>query len=796
MNATQDKSGSGHGPHGSRQPPTLIIEALKRTALDHLGAVTRSLYRPAELALHEIELEAPGTRLPDQEALAMLRQREAALVMRYRQLLADSFDEMLASQAQSGGRMALSLLSEDELEQHLDGQRIAITLATRHAKSLDALESRFSSLSQALGVDEIKCPATPQRLSELLVKTLQGQVIPLGLRTLLFKQYESELTRILEPLYQHLSNQLGSAGYALHDRNATNLHAVPAREQAFEGWEQVASSRQQTAYASAAPQRSMAGQAAYAPQRSHGGGDGTRSTNEAWGSPAQGRGGVADRAGTAGGGGVSGGHQGDVTVVSDELVRELGMLREQLHALREHSNLLAAQRPGGASASAFRPGAHRRPLRTDELRSVADVLQGDNSDVFAAALAHGGGCLQATLRDELLQGARRLGLDPEHTALSAEEEDAIDLVGLLFEAICDVHRLWDVGRGLLSRLVLPYLKLALNDDSLFVQPSHPARRLLDVLTEACESNQGTTPHDRELLDHARQAVDRVIADYQEDLSVFELAASELNDLVAQQRRRIELAERRAAEAAFGRERLLQARHEAAVALAQCVREYRLTAPVRQFLSEHWQHHMVQTLLRDGSDSARHIGAINLGQALVEIDLGAASAQGATIADRLIQLMPLLRDCLGSSGLESAAADEAIARLVRALAWPDVPRSLMPAAPIEPFEAGEAESTTLRLVSSVGREANPDAIAAMRRLSQGDWVRLIDDDGFERALKIAWISPLTSRFLIVNRRGMRELVATADQLALLAQQGRLIVGLPDAPFEGAMKQVWKHLQRAA
>ncbi|MEO6365658.1 MAG: DUF1631 family protein [Luteimonas sp.] len=796
MNARQDTSGPGLGPHGTRQPPTLIIEALKRTALDHLGAITRTLYRPVELSIHEIELEAPGTRLPDQEALVMLRQREAALVMRYRQLLADSFDALLASQSRTGGPMVLSLLSEDELEQHLDGQRIAVTLATRHAKSLESLESRFTSLCHALGVDEIKCPATPQRLSELLVKTLQGQVIPLGLRTLLFKQYESELTHILEPLYQHLNTLLGSAGYALHDRNALlRTSPVAQREQPFEGWEHVASSQQQTAYASAAPQRSMAGQAAYAPQRGNGGG-GSNAKNEAWGSPSQGRGGGAPGGGSAGtnGEGMPGSRHDDGTVVSEELVRELGMLREQLHALREHSNLQAAQRPGGASA--FRPGAHRRPLRTDELRSVADVLQGDNSDVFAAALAHGGGRLQATLRDELLQGARRLGLDPEQTALSAEEEDAIDLVGLLFEAICDVHRLWDVGRGLLSRLVLPYLKLALNDDSLFVQPSHPARRLLDVLTEACESNDGTTPHDRELLDRATQAVDRVIADYQEDLSVFELAASELNDLVAQQRRRIELAERRAAEAAFGRERLLKARHEAAVALSQCARDYRLTAPVRQFLSEHWQHHLVQTLLRDGADSARHIGAMNLGQALVEIDLGAASAQGATIADRLIQLMPLLRDCLGSSGLEAAAADEAIARLVRALAWPDVPRSLMPTAPIEPFEAGEAESTTLRLISSVGRQANPDAIAAMRRLSQGDWVRLIDDDGFERALKIAWISPLTARFLIVNRRGMRELVATADQLALLAQQGRLIVGLPDAPFEGAMKQVWKHLQRAA
>ncbi|MDQ3229492.1 MAG: DUF1631 domain-containing protein, partial [Pseudomonadota bacterium] len=152
--------------------------------------------------------------------------------------------------------------------------------------------------------------------------------------------------------------------------------------------------------------------------------------------------------------------------------------------------------------------------------------------------------------------------------------------------------------------------------------------------------------------------------------------------------------------------------------------------------------------------------------------------------------------LASSGLEARAADESIARLVRALAWPDVPRSLMPVTRIEPFEASEAESSMLRLANTAGRQANPDALAAMRRLSQGDWVRLIDDDGFERVLKIAWISPLTSRFLIVNRRGMRELVATADQLALLAQQGRLIVGLPDAPFEGAMKQVWKHLQHAA
>ncbi len=747
--------------HASRQAPTFLVESLKRTALDQLGGITRGLLRPIELALHEIELEAPGTRRVDQEALGMLKQREAALVMRYRQLLADSFDQLLAPQASEFGRTALSLLSEEELGQHLDAQRIAATLRARHARALTGAEARFSTLARSLGVSDAKQPIDPETLSELLVKMLQGQTVPDGLRDLLFKQYQVELSHVLDAFYVQVDTQLGAAGYGLYvpASNARPVAApAPAAAPDEPMWEQVAP-------------RSDAPPAYPGTPSGYLGGGG--------GAPAVGH-----------------GASGPVGVASEQLVRELGLLREQLHHWRQQAGMAThATLPRTAGMDAL-PNAQRRPLRTDELRSVASLLQGEDTSQFAEALAHGGGRLQAALREEMLEGARKLGLDPQYTSLSPEEQDAIDLIGLLFEAICDVHRLWEEGRGLLGRLVLPYLKLALHDDSLFVQPLHPARRLLDVLTEACESNRGASPHDRELLDKAQQAVERVIAEYQEDLSVFELAASELNDLVVQQRRRIELAERRAAEAAFGRERLMQARQDAAEALAQCVREYKLTAPVRQFMSEHWQHHIVQTLLRDGADSARHIGAMNLGQALVEIDIAAGSAQGAVIADRLLLLMPLLRDCLASSGLDASAADEAIARLVRALAWPDVPRSIVTPVPVPALETVETEPA-LRLIDNTSqRQVNQDALTAMRRLSLGDWVRLIDDEGFERALKVAWISPLTSRFLIVNRRGVRELVATAEQLALLAQAGRLIVGLPDAPFEGAMKQVWKHLQRAA
>jgi len=771
MTSPLDKAGSGAVLH-SRQTPTFLVESLKRTALDQLGGIVRGLIKPTELTLHEIELESPGTRRADQESLAMIKQREAALVMRYRQLLADSFDQLLSQSGIAGqAKTALSLLSEEELDQHLDAQRIAATLRIRHARALLGAEARFATLARSLGVPDTKHPIDPERLAELLVKTLQGQSVPDGLRDLLFKQYQAELSHVLDAFYGQIDTLLGAAGYGLHVPGMAAPRPVAAPAPAASSaepmmWEQVAPRHGASAPPSPVSYAAPSAAGAYPP--------------------------AAPVAGPAGAASAYAG------VASEQLVRELGLLREQLHQWRQQAGITGhSTLPRAPGQEAPIPGAQRRPLRTDELRSVASLLQGEDTSRFAEALAHGGGHLQTALRNEMLEGARKLGLDPQYTSLSPEEQDAIDLIGLLFEAICDVHRLWEEGRSLLGRLVLPYLKLALHDDSLFVQPTHPARRLLDVLTEACESNRGASPHDRELLDRAQQAVERVIAEYQEDLSVFEMAASELNELVQQQRRRIELAERRAAEAAFGRERLMQARQDAADALSQCVREYKLTAPVRQFLSEHWQHHVVQTLLRDGADSARHIGAMNLGQALVEIDIAAASAQGAVIADRLLLLMPLLRDCLASSGLDASAADEAIARLVRALAWPDVPRSIVtPIAVVAPLEAADNDSA-LRLVDHAEqRQVNQDALSAMRRLSLGDWVRLIDDEGFERALKVAWISPLTSRFLIVNRRGVRELVATAEQLALLAQAGRLIVGLPDAPFEGAMKQVWKHLQRAA
>jgi hypothetical protein len=439
----------------------------------------------------------------------------------------------------------------------------------------------------------------------------------------------------------------------------------------------------------------------------------------------------------------------------------------------------------------------RREMRVDEILSVASLLQAEPPDAFARALAVTGR-LGETIRDHLQDGARRLGLNPDQACFSPEEEDAIDLVAMLFDSLFRHNALQDRARRLYARLVLPYVKVALTDNAVFVKREHPARRLLDAITEACEGNDGETPQDRELLDRATEVSQRVVADYNEDLAVFELAHAELDALLAQQRRRFELQEQRAAKATYGRERLGAARAQAESALEERLGagDVTLTQAVADFLAMPWRHHVVQTLLRDNADPRRHAEAIALGDALVMADRLAEQNRGAELADQVLALQPSIIECLASSGLDDSAAQHGMAGLVRALATPDTPRRHSEAPPLSMPEddAGEAERRLWLAGGTDTIRQDPLLAERMRTLETGDWLRLTNAEGETTAVKVAWLSPLTSRYLLVNRRGLRVLVASAEELSALAAVGRLTIGAERTAFDEAMRQVRRHLDR--
>jgi hypothetical protein len=170
---------------------------------------------------------------------------------------------------------------------------------------------------------------------------------------------------------------------------------------------------------------------------------------------------------------------------------------------------------------------------------------------------------------------------------------------------------------------------------------------------------------------------------------------------------------------------------------------------------------LQTLLRDGRESPKHADVLALADALVARRRPRRAGRWWVVADRLIALQPAMVECLVACGQDEHGAHDWLAGLVRALAFPDLPRMLRKLPPH--VVAGRRWRTgPLRVVGGhAGLDFDPRRRTHAKLLAPGEWLRLLDAQGEHVAAKVAWTSPLTGRFLLVNRRGARVLVASPN-----------------------------------
>lgn len=89
-----------------------------------------------------------------------------------------------------------------------------------------------------------------------------------------------------------------------------------------------------------------------------------------------------------------------------------------------------------------------------------------------------------------------------------------------------------------------------------------------------------------------------------------------------------------------------------------------------------------------------------------------------------------------------------------------------------------------------------SLERMRQLQVGSWLQLATSADRVEPAKVSWISPISGRLLLVNRRGIRVLVASVEELAAMAKLGKVTLREGDTPFEDAMQQVAGRLQTAA
>ena len=84
------------------------------------------------------------------------------------------------------------------------------------------------------------------------------------------------------------------------------------------------------------------------------------------------------------------------------------------------------------------------------------------------------------------------------------------------------------------------------------------------------------------------------------------------------------------------------------------------------------------------------------------------------------------------------------------------------------------------------------LSYFNELKIGSWLDFIDKDEKIQSGKLSWISPISQRYLFVNRRGVRICVASVEELAMMHMLGRIRLHSEDDAFDNAIQSVINQL----
>ncbi|MCY7313993.1 MAG: DUF1631 domain-containing protein [Pseudoxanthomonas sp.] len=701
-------------------------------------------------ALFDRAERAGHSQLAFLDGMRELRRRRNEINTRFRAHLDEAWQSLesgephSAESALADTSLTLSLVSDQELESRLAARNLAGVILRDCKAVLAHLDCRLGWIAGDLILDADHNPIGPEHVGVAVHEAFATCELSLEVRLVVIKLCERDLVPAIARVYEALDQRLVQAGV---------LPEIPAARGPLR------------------PNPARAGQSETQAREDQDAEDST----PAWAARFTQR-----MAGMRGGmqAAMQQGSMGDGAQ---------GVLLEALHHLLQESR-------GGRSFESDRlqhasGGEHNRPMSQREMLSVLSLLQSAPSATLRAAIGDTSESLAQRLKSEVLSSATQLGMDPASARLAPVDEDAIDLVGMLFDVMLDERDLEGRPRELIGRLVVPFVKVALLDRRMFVQKTHPARRLLNVLAEACEGNSGESAGERALMAKVEEVVGRLTAEFNENLAIFLTLEEEFRDFLAQHKRRIEITERRAAEIQSGQERLETARVRTHLELAMRLDGHRVPQAIDDFMRQPWAHHATMTVLREGEEGGGLADALALADGVME-ELGEAQRQ--IIGKPWLQAWrPSLQKVFTSVGMNPDAASSAIDALhdtlqAVAASRPDLEKQLPPLPPVVLPKPLEDVVTPIHLVGGTDTlDFDSTDAEHFRKLPVGTWLDFIDKNNKLQAGKLSWVSPISSRFLFVNRRGVRFCVASPEELAVMVRLGRLRKHVDEDAFDSAM-----------
>lgn len=349
--------------------------------------------------------------------------------------------------------------------------------------------------------------------------------------------------------------------------------------------------------------------------------------------------------------------------------------------------------------------------------------------------------------------------------ISVLDATTTELVAMVFDFVFARHELRDEIKVVLGRLQIPMLKAAMVDRGFFSRKNHPARQLLNRLSDlGIGWNVGDGIEDS-TFQKIKSVVEQINRDFTDDLGVFTGALVELEQFISE----IELDAAPAIEAetaeAESADRHLAAMQTAKQAVESRFAQQPLPEPIREFIEVAWQPHLQDTLLDEGPGSPKFDEAVSaLDELIWSVTPKQEPEERANLRKRVPALVKRLRSSL------KTLSDETVNPFFDRLF--EVHTGLLKGAEPEYAEA-------IEIIEPDPIDESDPFTQLVRQMERNQWIEMSSDKGELTYAKLAWMSPQGTTYLFTTRHGRKAASLSPIELAewFRTDRARLIEAEP-------------------
>lgn len=414
----------------------------------------------------------------------------------------------------------------------------------------------------------------------------------------------------------------------------------------------------------------------------------------------------------------------------------------------------------------------------------------------------------------------------------------LDIVAMLFDQLFDDPKVPNGVKGIIGRMQIPMLKVAIADKTFFSKKTHPARQFLDTLGEIALRLPADFDTANPLFARLESVLQDLVNTFQDNFEIFDSARERLQALVAEEDRRVEQENQAVVKRVEETENLALAKSVAQNEVKARIQTHNLPGPVLEFLIQQWLKLLLLLHVKEGDESPAWKDALESIDLLIwSVEPKSTLEERRKLATVVPGLIRKLTVGLKTAGIEDDVRVQFFADLMKyhtqaisapGQAKPD-PASAAQAAPRQaesanavgqrtaprgeskaadsgtpdfsatitvknPFGSGEVSVDSLDFAAAEagGARAERDATGAdlPDNLTMGTWVefRETDDQAAGRPVRLIFVSPRKTRFLFaVDRAGKEIIQCTRAEISRRFRIGEAVI-MDEPPEESLFDRI--------